>query len=140
MKRKCSIVGVLFFLIHFYCVNAVDLEQVGRTAAIAHGLYSAMQGQEKTEPKGLDTLMKDAKKQGFSQEVQLNALLELAQEKNDPVIAERVRTLIRQRDKQEIKGVIHKYGIALILTQLAIGGMIYYLGNRVLDNLEGRHV
>lgn len=139
MNRIWSTTAMLSFLfLNIHYVHALGLEQLGKTAEIASRLYNAIRGQGQTEQKGVDALMRDAKKQGFSQEVQLNALLEYAQTNNDPAIAERVRTILRQQDKQEIKRTIHTWGIVIVATQLAIGGMIYYLGNRILDNLEGR--
>jgi len=136
-------VSVSFCVVMLFCCcflrASFGLEQLNKTAEIAQGLYNAFKGQEEKQT-GVDALMKKAKKDGFSQEVQLNALLEYASTCNDPAVTERVRGIIRQQDKKDIKRTIHKWGCIIVAAQLAIGGMIYYLGNRVLDTLEARSI
>jgi len=129
---------VICSLCTFDYVYALGLEELGKSAEVATGLYNALRGygQEKKEP-SIDALMKDAKKRGFSEEVQLNALLEYASKNNDPAVAERIRSILRQKDKQEIKRTVHKWGFALLATQLVMFGVIVYVGKRIIDNQEG---
>jgi len=139
MSRLINEATVILFisLLSGQGIKALDLEQLSKSAGIAKGLYDAIKGQDEKE-KGVDALMREARKRGFCEEAQLNALLEYAKGNNDPAVAEWVKSIIRQRDKKEIKRTIHIWGASIIVAQLAIGGMVYCFGNRIIDNLEFR--
>ncbi len=137
MKNLRLLVALLVSVCAFTTLETLSMEQFEKSAGVATRLYNAFRehGQEQKEP-GIDALMNEAKKNGYSEEVQLNALLEYASKNTDPEVVERVRSILRQKDKQEIKRTVHKWGAALLATQLVMFGVIVYAGRRIFDNQE----
>ena len=130
--------GVLLSVFSICTIDAGNTGQLGKAAKMATELYNALRGYINDEKSGdIEVLMNKAKKRGFSEEDQLNAVLEHSSKNNDQDVARRVRSILRKKYNQEIKNTVHRWGAAILALQLAIGGVIIWKLQRSDGQIEG---
>ena len=101
-------------------------DKMGTCGQKIYGLLK--RDEDGTQTKAILTLLKSNKDQ-------LDYLLEYAENKKDADVSSRVRTIIRQRDRQAVERRIDRWGMALGVVALANLGLVFYCGYKVHHGL-----